>query len=1352
MLSPQYSGGTSTPASRSRRPSRCSGLHDDDSFCDQESIGDDEAELQAEELMADDLFPQSPPGRVSYDQTRSGLKDTMWQGFAEGVKTMMNNKADHIYRQHHRQSQPLEAQSLVQRQAHLQHRHQRSYSTIDGSRDYYAGRKMEQGALDDIQLQRLISYSMLHKDQREKRPEAGLSAASDRGSKEICSTVARLSQSIPGWSAYRSRQNSSNARHMVREVLDHGGILADCMDEEVVPRSETRKSECSAWKACFGLFWVAAGHWLDDSRLISSYNLQPHCLLELQLRNNYVQLPPPGTSLNYYDHYAEGVLYKMSKKSRPVSKLTSHGSKDLATDGGDTTKKSIELEMPVSVMVTVVPHNPRQCFKLVCNNTSPMSNTMITLTVSPDPTIPKVCFRATSESELNHWVRIFNSLNYATSNGLNPPPMDPTVASWSSPASTPIVLPPPLPPLPLLPPPVSTDDSSNHDIVKKRDRHHSYTGNTNGTVGDHRNGVAGFTAGFTAERRRCHTTQHGPTLMASINPVLISNAAVALSNYQGSVDGDSEYGGSIGGHHRFQRQRTITEVGVPPSAASGSLNRRIRAASFGMNTQRNSRQDLMQEHLERLRAATPEPWTKAKQEMDVSVLNTLENMTPLNLDPGSQALFNASSAQCSGPPLFSGYVWLYIPNSATTLSQSSQGPNAAQKSIGSSIPTLSTSALFPTGDVAGHNAPTLSKRSSCSSILSTSTEQRSVSNICITKASGRFVKCFAVINQMGHFQWLEVDENEPQQQQQQQQQQHSNSSHGIRLSPQQKTNGDPIEASVPSLKCVKEVGTQGQKSGDQANSTVTTPRPVKAGGVKACVAHKMRLHFFCINIALSSLPDTIMEPPVPPQPSSSVFSAPSSVSECSSRRGHQSRFSAPLTHQKTLSLNPPVIPMRVTSLQRLATQTSGQGQLPSYKFPLDETKPLWPSMSLVHERSQSAAVPQTVHIPTPPPERALSKTFAALKSRSSASLTSSLSGSGPGSDDASVDDAPLAVSALLPNAHVARSLLTKTQSLFIENRGRTRSAPPAGSNVLSKLGRSRLMATHTQDDVSGHETDLMKRHTSQLLLSNTRRGTLYPSAEEVAANAGATEVAAAKASDTVAAPSQILSLAEQLQKTMQQVRGENQDPNHHGYERSSGNDENVTDEVSGRESTKSQVPSLQEITAKKRESAQRMKNSANVEAARLKLVGGHVDVQAEQQPGDTKARWPSQVRKRNAEVMDRKRIGEVSQQQQQQQLPPALRMLLTQCPFLEQSEILRDAEGERVVTLKGYTETEEAWKALQSALERFVDGPVKDQRSALPPEETLIPSYHAPRLPEVRLSEKARSFLKAKDRRASIIK
>lgn len=42
------------------------------------------------------------------------------------------------------------------------------------------------------------------------------------------------------------------------------------------------------------------------------------------------------------------------------------------------------------------------------------------------------------------------------------------------------------------------------------------------------------------------------------------------------------------------------------------------------------------------------------------------------------------------------------------------------------------------------------------------------------------------------------------------------------------------------------------------------------------------------------------------------------------------------------------------------------------------------------------------------------------------------------------------------------------------------------------------------------------------------------------------------------------------------------------------------------------------------------------------------------------------------------------------------------------------------------------------------DGPIIDQRSALPPEDTLIPSYNSPPIPEMRQSERAQNFWNAK--------
>ncbi|ORX89189.1 hypothetical protein K493DRAFT_318892 [Basidiobolus meristosporus CBS 931.73] len=60
------------------------------------------------------------------------------------------------------------------------------------------------------------------------------------------------------------------------------------------------------WTMEYGLFWPAAGHWLDDSRRLATYQFAPQDIIEVQQRNNFILLP----MLNYFDSYAEGYLLK----------------------------------------------------------------------------------------------------------------------------------------------------------------------------------------------------------------------------------------------------------------------------------------------------------------------------------------------------------------------------------------------------------------------------------------------------------------------------------------------------------------------------------------------------------------------------------------------------------------------------------------------------------------------------------------------------------------------------------------------------------------------------------------------------------------------------------------------------------------------------------------------------------------------------------------------------------------------------------------------------------------------------------------------------------------------------------
>ncbi|KAJ1970283.1 hypothetical protein IWQ62_000010 [Dispira parvispora] len=57
----------------------------------------------------------------------------------------------------------------------------------------------------------------------------------------------------------------------------------------------------------FGLFWTAAGHWLDPNRKLSSYSLSSSDVVELQHQKDFIYISP----LHYHHHYAEGHMYKL---------------------------------------------------------------------------------------------------------------------------------------------------------------------------------------------------------------------------------------------------------------------------------------------------------------------------------------------------------------------------------------------------------------------------------------------------------------------------------------------------------------------------------------------------------------------------------------------------------------------------------------------------------------------------------------------------------------------------------------------------------------------------------------------------------------------------------------------------------------------------------------------------------------------------------------------------------------------------------------------------------------------------------------------------------------------------------
>ncbi|KAF9429183.1 hypothetical protein BGZ76_001692 [Entomortierella beljakovae] len=1306
-----YVDGRSTPASEQRSlcPSQASAFDDDESFNDQESTDDDEAELRAEALMADIQFPQSP-------SVKHPIRTSLF-----------SDSGDHSF-------------SSFLPQRHSSMRQIRQSSSSFGSRISLEGQANDQSALNQQELKKLKYYSSLHKSDQNNDCYRSSSIRKSRDSSSC-----RLSQ-ISGWSAYRNRQMSNNARQMVREVLEHGGKLADSLGDEEYSNCEAKKEECSAWKACFGLFWFDAGHWLDDSRRIESYNLQPHTILELQLRNNYVPLPPLNTELGYFDHYAEGVLYKLSKKNCKVSNLSSDCFRDstgtwkarwVVLQGNrlyiyhkrkDTTQKFIELLPPLNITTSYLPHNPRNSFRL-SSSPSSISSATVTITFTHDPSIPSICFRATSESELNQWIRIFCSLNYAPLKGI-PPPLFPN-SFIHSPAMRSTNAPPPLPPLPLNLPPAASSLPPPLPI-KRRQRHQSYI-STPSRSNSTNAGVGEFGMSYPTERKRNHTIQctsavsvSKPHPLPSINPVLISNAAVAFSNLNQGPEialgnNGNEYASSgcvkrgrsksmrAAEQTPIKRDRnrtfshasvstlvgsTVNDLNQIPLSRSGSVTSglllkfsngiqlqdeckdisrdleamdgqdqsdRLRVKSMSSN--RSSQQTLLKEYIKR----SKDNFTDATTLPEASSPTTME--TPL--EPECQELLKSSAERSSDPELYSGYIWLYVPNDQqiAPLCSKSTSPNADYSSNSSTISSVPMSKSSSNSSVALLSTPTIPK----------------TPNICITKASGRYVKCFVVINSLGQFQWVEVGSDLDQSSEETP----AKRCYGIQLNPR------PLIASP------KPVDTpRFEKRGSSSDMSMPV-MPVK-GQVQVSMAHKLRLYFFCIKVSISALSEVMIEmveevdADIKPLSRASSFSSSrnsgfgtTTLNAPPPQLGKKSplrlkhRLSDPSCHQRSSSsLGVVSLPVRSVSLQK----SRARSKTSTYSNTLIKncSTALWPSMSRLHDRSPTTPVQKAVTITTPDRERAISKTFSAL------TPTKSI-----------LSDIDLTDRSPEVSEKISKRLLAKTQSLFMENR--TISLTPSSSESQRSTGGSHASL---QPNTSAAITS---RHESLARALGKPFGTMYPSTcESSDSTDSSTNQSEEQSENGRKSRSQVLLLAQDLKKVL-------------------GNGRTSTDNtVSENKST------LFEITSKKRALSQKLKDSANVEAAKLKLIGGKLELPEEIKEEDEEQTL-AREREREQERLLRQAVGKV--------------MLL--CPFFEKSETCVDIDGRRFVTLKGYTETEEAWRTLRDALDQFLDGPIKDQRSALPPEDTLIPSYHAPRLPEMKLSEKAQNFLKAKDRAAA---
>ncbi|KAF9364079.1 hypothetical protein BGX34_002581 [Mortierella sp. NVP85] len=568
-------------------------------------------------------------------------------------------------------------------------------------------------------------------------------------------------------------------------------------------------------------------------------------------------------------------------------------------------------------------------------------------------------------------------------------------------------------------------------------------------------------------------------------------------------------------------------------------------------------------------------------------------------------------------PLYSGYIWIYVPSvgvpgedeKSATKSEEGQ-PSLMQSLDGTNVVPVVTS------------PPSIS-----------SSRKSSVDN---SKATGRYVKCFAAISDQGHFQWVEVKkQNELDTEQELKAKTKgytTRSSYSIQLRPPKASDYGIDE----------EKQSRHEQPPEEVETESLTEPPMSSELVQVSVANKLKLFFFCIKISPSALKEVLLNTVEPTSRMSlNAAIAASAAAKAANKARH--RLSS------SLSMATSALPPLPSAKSQSHTGSISKGK-----------NMTWQSIAMANEND-----PQHHGSQAPHPDRTMSAT--------------------PGS---------------------VRSVPQKTSSTSLKTNISNISTAPSGS--------------------SGKEDEYIQ-FTS-------------PSSGEPASPVS-----------TAPPSSNVLSLAHSLQKAVMLNR---QHSATNDGRTGMGSDNSITESSQSTPSSSSRSRlTLSEVMAAKQ--AAFPDSAAMLEQS--KQMHEQMELHQRLQRAEERSRAKQQQQQQKREQLMQQEQHQQNQQQQQQPQPQSQpqpldssRVLVdasssqsvnAACPFLELSET--DASGEAYVMLKGYTETEEGWLALQTALEKFIDGPVREGNCALPPEDTLISSYHQP--PEVQLSEKAQRYLSAKE-------
>ncbi|KAF8974090.1 hypothetical protein BGZ46_009790, partial [Entomortierella lignicola] len=1034
----------------------------------------------------------------------------------------------------------------------------------------------------------------------------------------------------------------------------------------------------------------------------------------------------------------------------------------------------IEIPLDLNVVTRTLPSAPRAFFKVPTSMSGNMSNTMIILDISRDPLEPKLCFRGASQHDINHWVRIFNSLNAAAV------PSSPMLGG-------------------------GLNSPNPGEFPSGRMENQQFPSSVVG-------------GGLTSERKRNHTftntslaTSLPPTTMPpSISPALISNAAAAISSMNGGNAGSSSNPPTtLHSHYRNNGSKTenasMTKEDIRRRAITEPRLRLVTSLQIPQSQRGGSPKNVS-------RASKPEQEafdsiTSATSQRSADLSNFFESPFQLDSPPGrkhrpvlgteyldkaSQVLLATSSARSSTAPMYSGYIWLYLPNTSTDTTKSLKKVEYSVDSIAQESEGVKDTTVIDGSDtkVAASMTSLLSPSISIHSSDSHD-DLKSISG----SSPGRYVKCFALISDQGHFQWVEVkklNDQEPSE----------------NMKTKMKGITSPMSSSRSSygvqLKHQRQVVDYFEDYEDSSNAAEREQELAKRNlydeSVQVSMMESVNMFFFCVKIPPRVVNDVLVtmnnvEASSPAHVHPAVASpAISSVSQFSNVAvaGNETVSQSSSSHHGSIAKAASKIRHRLSSsLSTLTTSSSAAAVAAAAALPplpgnnnnansrpqstssgsisKNKNNMTWPLSSYDSESMHDSVGHHNHHN-----HHNHSHSMHLLPHQERAMTASDISSSSSSSLPVSRKESFASLRSNLPNITTSVSQLQQLHQQ--QQSGPVRSDNDLGGGITN----SQMFASPNSATFETLSPPLAVP--SSPAFSNSSSASLSPSTRNVLSLAHNLQEAV-KLNQQQSNNSSAITTISEAKDNVEQVTAETTrvSPPTSGSSSDGSVSWSSTAGTIGSSSVgvkpritlseamvanQSAIPDCAATLERNKQQQQQLgqceKNGNGSGSSSNKQIHDQEMCQrvqkAEERIRQMNNRTNAKQSKKQQQQRDQQQQQQSQQNQklqcQQSQQPEQNKsqakaaeevipfVFKTDCPFLELSTDA-DGSGESFVLLRGYTESEDEWKALQCALDKILDQPIKRQPSALPPQDTLIPSYHSP--VEVQLSEKAERFLSAKE-------